>query len=507
VPGEILLLTTIGASFAGAAVGALASASQRVSAGAARAAVVLVALGFASALGLAVRNLTEQPTELGIGSTVLRGDAMAVILAILVLGLSVVIQQFATRYLRGDARQAWFVVWANLLTGFTVVMVAAGSVATFAAGWIAAGICLVMLLGTYRHQTQAREGVRRAAVRFAIGDAAFLIAVAVLLISSGGDIRIDALRSATADLPSATFVAIGLLIALAALARSSQLPFTGWLPSTLAAPTPISALMHAGVVNAGAVLLIRFAPIVSAEQWTMLAIFVAGASTVVIASAVRLVKPDTKGQLVYSTMAQMGFMIMTCGLGAYAAALFHLIAHSLYKANLFLGAGMVVRDKAMARELPSPAQSTGLALVLAILLAVCIPVGSLLVAHAIAAPYAPLSSVALLGFVAMSGIASAAAILGRRLSILTVAGLVVVWTLLSFYYVLTISAVDTALGLDSPITTPPLWLLALPAAALVLLDTLRLSRAAAPRLRSFVYTGALSLSLQRPLPLEKGTTR
>ena len=134
---------------------------------------------------------------------------------------------------------------------------------------------------------------------------------------------------------------LGVLVVLAALSRSAQVPFHRWLPATLAAPTPVSALLHAGVVNAGGILIIRMAPLATDDLARALTI-VAGAATMAYGAAVMIVKPDVKGALAHSTTAQMGFMILTCGLGLWAAAVIHLVAHGFYKATLFLSSGSAV---------------------------------------------------------------------------------------------------------------------------------------------------------------------
>ena len=134
---------------------------------------------------------------------------------------------------------------------------------------------------------------------------------------------------------------LGILVVVAALSRSAQFPFHRWLPATLAAPTPVSALLHAGVVNAGGILLIRLAPLSRREVAQALTI-AAGAATMVYGATIMLVKPDVKGALAHSTTAQMGFMILTCGLGLWAAAVIHLVAHGFYKSTLFLSSGSAV---------------------------------------------------------------------------------------------------------------------------------------------------------------------
>ncbi|ODT25702.1 proton-conducting transporter membrane subunit [Microbacterium sp. SCN 69-37] len=408
----------------------------------------------------------EQPTAGGWWA----GDAVAVLMLLLVLGLSWVIQLFAVRYLRGDARQRWFAVWANALTGSTVVMVCTGTVLTFTAGWVAAGVSLVFLLGTYRSLPQARQGVRRTAVSFLIGDAAFLVAITVLVVSAGGDVRLSELAAATGAIPEAGVILVAILLVVAALARSAQLPFHRWLPATLAAPTPVSALLHAGVVNAGAILVIRFSPLIAPAAVAMAIIFTAGAATVVYAAAVRMVKPDVKGRLVFSTAGQMGFMMMAVGLGAFAAAVFHLIAHALYKSALFLSAGTGVAAHADQRTWPTPEPAARARTVTAMALAVVVPVVVLVAAKAVVAPQVTAASVALLGFVFFTAAVAVGTGLARRLTLSTVIAAVAGITAIGFFYVAFLGLFEHLITPPEPAASVTPWLLVVPAVLLLALQ-------------------------------------
>jgi len=135
---------------------------------------------------------------------------------------------------------------------------------------------------------------------------------------------------------------VAALIALSAFARSAQFFLHTWLPYTMSGPTPVSALMHAGIVNAGGFLINRFAPVFVETSGVLHWLFVVGLTTAVIGSVLMLTQNDIKKALGYSTMGQMGFMIMECGVGAFSLAIFHLIAHGLFKGTLFLGAGGVI---------------------------------------------------------------------------------------------------------------------------------------------------------------------
>jgi NAD(P)H-quinone oxidoreductase subunit 5 len=152
------------------------------------------------------------------------------------------------------------------------------------------------------------------------------------------------------DVPVLPIVAV--LMVIAGVARSALVPLHRWLPSTLAAPTPVSALLHAGVINGAGVLLLRTAPVVGASSAAMTFAFAVGVATALLATAVMLVRSDVKGALAWSTAGQMGFMVVQVAVGAFAAALFHLVGHGLYKAASFLGAGGAISAHTAARHLP-----------------------------------------------------------------------------------------------------------------------------------------------------------
>ncbi len=467
---------------------------------AARLAAAVVGTGFLFTVATAIASTAalHQSARVGLGSTSVQLDALALILSMLVLGLSAIVQVFAIRYLRGDLRQIWFVGAANLLTGFTVLMACAGSAAMFAVAWVGAGGALVLLLATYRELAQARDGIRRTGIRLVIADTAFLVPVVGLLIVAGGDFPLDQLRAVTKSLPLPLQLTCAVLLVGSALARSSQIPFQGWLPFTLAAPTPVSALMHAGVVNAGAVLLIRFAPAIAPHQSVMIGVFVVGAVTLVYASAVRLVRPDVKGRLVFSTMAQMGFMIMACGLGVFAAAIFHLVAHSLFKSTLFLGAGMGVRQHAVDRDLPARQTNSPPTLAAAVALSVLVPLASLAAAKWVFLPTASTTSIGLLAFVALTASVALGTALSTNFSARTLLSGAASTAALAFGYAALLRVFTVALEPTTTIDAAPAWLLALPALALAGLQLLSRNPHQLAHLRDVVYARAVTASLPRP---------
>ena len=472
----------------------------------ARLGALATGVGFVVSVAALPVAVTSGGIRWGFGETAIRLDSVAVLMLMLVLGLSALIQSFAVRYLRSDSRQLWFVAAATLLTGFTGLMVCAGSVAVFVVGWIGAGIALVLLLGTYRHLPQARQGVERTAIRFLISDGGLLVAVIVVMVAGNGDVSFERLGAVTAALPIQLQLTVAVLMVTAALARCSQIPFEGWLPFTLAAPTPVSALMHAGVVNGGAILLLRFAPTVAEHKIVMILVLVSGAATMVYASAVRMVRADVKGRLVFSTMAQMGFMIMVCGLGLYSAAIFHLIAHSLYKSALFLGAGMGVREKAVDRDLPSRRPTSAAKIAATVALAVTVPAAGLIGAKIVLSPAMSEASLGLLGFVAITASVAVAHALVTNFTARTIFVGAVAVGVLAFGYVAFLHLFTEVLEPVSGLTAAPAWLLVFPACALLVVQVLAFNPNSIARMRNVVFTRSLTSTVSRPLPATAGVS-
>lgn len=464
----------------------------------ARIAAAAIGAGFLGSIVAAMSVVASGGGRIGVGATTLQLDALALILSLLVLGLSALIQTFAVRYLRGDSRQVWFVISTNLLTGFTVLMVCAGSVAVFALGWVGAGGALLLLLATYWPLAQARDGVRRTGLRFLVADAAFLVAVAIVLAAAKGDVSLNKVGEIAGALPLPVQLTVAALLVAAALARSSQIPFQGWLLFTLAAPTPVSALMHAGVVNAGAILLIRFAPVITPHQAVMIAIFVAGAATLVYASTLRLVRADVKGRLVFSTMAQMGFMIMACGLGLFTAAIFHLVAHSLFKSALFLGAGTGVRYHAVERDLPTRVRQSWSTVVVAVSASLIAALLALITAKLVFSPTVTAASVGLLAFVALTASVALASALITNFSVRTAVIGVVATFGLTFAYVASLEVLAAALETTTAINGAPAWLLVVPSLGLLAVELLARNQRPAAHLRDLVYTRSLAATSVAP---------
>lgn len=282
-----------------------------------------------------------------------RVDAFSVIMFVLVSFIGWVVVRYAATYLDGEARQGAFTGWLCLTLAAVLLLVLAGNLFQLVIAWIGTSLALHRLLLFYPDRVAARRAARKKFVTARIGDAA-LIAAAVLLAIAYGTADIAAILGAAAGGGGGSLAVVAaFLLALAALLKSAQFPTHGWLTEVMETPTPVSALLHAGVINAGGFLLIRFADVLVLSPGALAALVMIGGFTALFASLVMLTQPAVKTSLAWSTAAQMGFMILECGLGLFALALLHIVAHSLYKAHAFLASGGAVETVASIRR-PGP---------------------------------------------------------------------------------------------------------------------------------------------------------
>jgi NAD(P)H-quinone oxidoreductase subunit 5 len=272
-------------------------------------------------------------------------DAVGLTAALLIAALGWVIINYSARYLNGEPDQARF-VRAMLFTLTAVcVLVVSRHLLVIVLAWTGTSLGLHHLLTFYRERKAAQVVAHK---KFLVSRAAEVcLALALLLVyQTAGTLTLDGLGAylATVDSLPAPLQAAALLFALAAILKTAQLPLHGWLIQVMEAPTPVSALLHAGVVNIGGFVLIRLAELISLAPAAQFALVFVGSVTAVLAGFVMLTRISIKVRLAWSTCAQMGFMLMEIGLGLYELALLHLVAHSLYKAHAFLSAGETVRS-------------------------------------------------------------------------------------------------------------------------------------------------------------------
>ena len=279
------------------------------------------------------------------------GARAAPILSILIAFLGWVIGAYSRRYLRGEAGQSRFTL-AFLCTLAAVSAVAVSTnLGVLIVAWAASSAGLHHLLTFYRERPAAIIVAHKKFLASRLAEGLLVIA-AILLYREWGTLDIAMITAhAQVAIPLPRSVgAAAVLISAAVLLKCAQLPLHGWLIQVMEAPTPVSALLHAGVINLGGYVLIRLAPLIGASPAAQTLLVSVGSLTAAIAGLVMLTRITVKVRLAWSTCSQMGFMVMECGLGLYDLALLHLVAHALYKAHAFLTAGEAVRE-GLARQL------------------------------------------------------------------------------------------------------------------------------------------------------------
>jgi NAD(P)H-quinone oxidoreductase subunit 5 len=286
-------------------------------------------------------------------------DNLSAVLLVLVSFLLAVIARYSVNYLAGDPAQGRFTKWLCLTGGSVLAIVISGNLVQFALAWCVTSLCLHQLLLFYPERPGAVLAARKKFIISRLGDTC-MIAVIILVYDVFHTWNFSALFNAIRQLHEAGTLtngveinAICFLLVAVAMLKSAQFPFHSWLPDTMETPTPVSALMHAGIINAGGFLIIRLNPLVTLSPAALSTLALFGAFTALFASLVMLTHASVKRSLAFSTVAQMGFMMLECGLGAFGLAVLHLVAHALYKAHAFLASGSIV---SMAKSAWTPTE-------------------------------------------------------------------------------------------------------------------------------------------------------
>ncbi|MEQ8710320.1 MAG: proton-conducting transporter membrane subunit [Rhodospirillales bacterium] len=280
----------------------------------------------------------------------LRLDVVSAIMLVLVTFIGWVVLRYSASYLDGEARQSAFSGWLCLTLAAVLVLVLAGDLVTLVTAWIATSLCLHQLLLFYPHRAPARRAARKKFMVARVGDMALIVAAIMLAVGYQTIDIAEILYQAKNQEPGVPVLVAAGFLAFAAVMKSAQFPTHGWLTEVMETPTPVSALLHAGVINAGGFLLIRFADVMLLAPGVLAALVMIGGFTALFGGLVMLAQPAVKTSLAWSTIAQMGFMIMQCGLALFPLALLHIVAHSLYKAHAFLSSGNAVENVAAIRR-------------------------------------------------------------------------------------------------------------------------------------------------------------
>ncbi len=298
-------------------------------------------------------------------SGVAQAGGVSVVLLTLVTSLGALIVGFSRRYLGGEPGQRRYLLALLLTLAAVSVVVSTAHLWLMAAAWTATGLGLHVLLTFYAERPMAQLAARKKFVASRVADVAMLVALALLAVELDSPTlaALDARLAVPGALPWTMHLAAALLVFAVAL-RTAQVPCHGWLLQVMEAPTPVSALLHAGVVNLGGVVLLRYSDLLMAAPVAQVMLVAIGGATAAVAGLVALTRVSIKLRLAWSTCAQMGFMLLECGLGLYALALLHLVAHSLYKAHAFLTAGEALQrtqSALLAPDVGTPRVATQLA--------------------------------------------------------------------------------------------------------------------------------------------------
>lgn len=327
--------------------------SRQLGAQAARLSVSAAMVTFVVAVVLLGNILASDTTsQVALGGTwgILLADPLSSLMAVLISGISLIVRIYSVRYMVEEVGYGRFFMLLDLMSASLLIMVAAGDLITLLVAWHLVGVLLYFLLGFDTRSAAASRYAFWTLITYRIGDLALVLAAAILFHAYGTWSLSEIFAQITENPGAHQYFGfaleevVGILLALAAFARSAQFLLHTWLPYTMAGPSPVSALMHAGIVNAGGFLINRFAPVFIHTDSVLHILFVVGLVTAIIGSVLMLTQNDIKKALGYSTMGQMGFMIMECGVGAFSLAIYHLIAHGLFKGTLFLGAGSVINE-------------------------------------------------------------------------------------------------------------------------------------------------------------------
>ncbi|MHB8353852.1 MAG: proton-conducting transporter transmembrane domain-containing protein [Burkholderiales bacterium] len=269
-------------------------------------------------------------------------NGLTLVLATLVSFVIVMIAQYSVGYLDGDPQQALFFRLLAFTGGFFLVAMVSGNIGLFAFGIVVMGFSLNRLLKFYSDRPKAIMAAHKKSLFTRTADLC-LVSATVLIGQQLGSIQFSAIRhfaGQAGSIPVSLQMAAWLIVA-AVILKSAHFPFQGWLIQVMEAPTPVSALMHAGVVYSGAIVALRTSSLLVRVPDALIFLGAAGLATVIIASLVMTTQTSIKSMLAWSTTAQLGFMSLELGLGLFPLALLHLIGHSLYKAHAFLSSGSV----------------------------------------------------------------------------------------------------------------------------------------------------------------------
>ncbi|WP_447978942.1 NADH-quinone oxidoreductase subunit L [Candidatus Nitrospira bockiana] len=269
-------------------------------------------------------------------------DPLTCIMLLVVTGVGFLIHLYSVGYMHGEEGFTRFFTYMNLFMVSMLLLVMGNNYVVLFIGWEGVGLCSYLLIGYYFDRVSAAKAATKAFVVNRIGDAGFLIAI-FLVFANFKTLDYTQVFAQAGQLSPETATAIALCLLIGAVGKSAQIPLYTWLPDAMEGPTPVSALIHAAtMVTAGVYMIVRNHVIYDMSPVAMTTVAWVGGLTALFAATIGLVQTDIKRVLAYSTVSQLGYMFLACGIGAYAAAIFHLMTHAFFKALLFLSAGSVI---------------------------------------------------------------------------------------------------------------------------------------------------------------------
>jgi NADH-quinone oxidoreductase subunit L len=271
-------------------------------------------------------------------------DPLSITMCLFVTGISALIHLYSTAYMAGEKDFRKFFLYLNLFVFSMLILVLANNLVLTFVGWEGVGVCSYWLVSFYFDREAAASAGKKAFIYNRVGDVGLLLAMFLLFTHTHSLTYLSIFSSTSLLSPTiATLTVLALL--LAATGKSAQIPLFNWLPDAMEGPTPVSALIHAAtMVTAGVYLLVRMSPVLALSSSGRMSIAIIGGVTAFVAATIATAQKDIKKVLAFSTVSQIGYMVLAVGVGAYGAAIFLMVSHAFFKALLFLGSGSVIHS-------------------------------------------------------------------------------------------------------------------------------------------------------------------
>jgi len=343
IPGAAALAwVLVGARLGGARVGKLAVAAVGLSFALALVVFVGLVLAPPESRFLAVPLSTWIESGSFRAAAGLGLDPLSGIMILVVTGISLLIHIYSLGYMAGDRDQSRYFAYLNFFVAAMLLLVLADNLVLMFVGWEGVGLASYLLIGFWFERKSAADAGKKAFIVNRVGDFGLLLGILLTYVTFGSVAFAEFLpRAGQAD--STRVLLIALFLFAGAIGKSAQIPLYVWLPDAMEGPTPVSALIHAAtMVTAGVYLVARVSPLFVAAPEALALVGAIGALTAIFAASIALVQNDLKRVLAYSTVSQLGYMFLACGVGAFGAGMFHLVTHAFFKALLFLCAGSVM---------------------------------------------------------------------------------------------------------------------------------------------------------------------